>query len=59
MVQTNSHRFNTYVKRLLLSASLVILATSRIITKYFNHLLLYTFTNSPLKIDEPSPTFQL
>ena len=45
MVQTNSHRFNTHVKRLSLSASVVIiiitrlLATSRIITQYFNHLL--------------------
>ena len=58
MVQTNSHRFNTHVKRLSLSASVVIiiitrlLATSRIITQYFNHLLLYNFTTSPLKIDE-------
>ena len=44
MVQTISHRFNTHVKRLSLSASAVIiiitrlLATSRIITQYFNHL---------------------
>ena len=43
MVQTISHRFNTHVKRLSLSASVVIiiitrlLATSRIITQYFNH----------------------
>ena len=57
MVQTNySHRFNTHVKRLSLSASVVIivitrlLATSRIITQYFNHLLLYNFTTSP-KLD--------
>ena len=46
MVQTNSHRFNTHVKRLSLSASVVIiiitclLVTSRIITQYLNHLLL-------------------
>ena len=59
MVQTNSHRFKTHVKRLSLSASVVIiiitrpLATSRIITQYFNHLLLYSLTTSPLKIDEP------
>ena len=59
MVQTNPHRFNTHVKRLWLSASVVIiiitrlLAASRIITQYFNHLLLYNFTTSPLKIDEP------
>ena len=45
MVETNSHRFNTHVKRLSLSGSVVIiiitrlLATSRIITQYFNHLL--------------------
>ena len=45
MVQTNSHRFNTHVKRLSLSASVVIiiitrlLATSIIIIQYFNHLL--------------------
>ena len=45
MVQTISHRFNTHVKRLSLSASVVIiiitrlLATSKIITQYFNHLL--------------------
>ena len=44
MVQTNSHRFNTHVKHLSLSASVVIiiikrlLATRRIITQYFNHL---------------------
>ena len=50
MVQTNSHRFNTHVKRLSLSASVVIiiitrlLATSRILTQYFNHLLFYSFT---------------
>ena len=49
MVRTNSHRFNTHVKHLSLSASVVIiiitrlLATSRIITQYFNHLLLYNF----------------
>ena len=59
MVQTISHRFNTHVKRLSLSASVVIiivtrlLAASRIITQYFNHLLLFNFTTSPLKIDEP------
>ena len=64
MVQTNSHRFNTHVKRLSLSASVVIiiithlLATSRIISQYFNHLLLYSFTTSPLKIDESLSTFQ-
>ena len=45
IVKTNSLRFNTHVKRLSLSASVVIiiitrlLATSRIITQYFNHLL--------------------
>ena len=64
MVQTISHRFNTHVKCLSLSASVVIiistrlLATSRIITHYFNHLLLFNFTTSPLKIDEPLSTFQ-
>ena len=63
-VQLDSHRFNTHVKRLSLSASLVIiintrlLATKRIITQYFDHLLLYNFTTSPLKIDEPFSTFQ-
>ena len=57
MVQTISHGFNTHVKRLSLSASVVIiivtrlLAASRIITQYFNHLLLFNFTTSPLKID--------
>ena len=62
MVQTNSLRFNTHVKRLSLSASVVIiiitllLATSRIIIQYFNHLLLYNLP--PLKIDEPLSTFQ-
>ena len=56
MVETNSHRFNTHVKRLSLSASVVIIIitrlieTSRIITQYFNHLLLYNFTTSPLKL---------
>ena len=67
MVQTNSHRFNTHVKRLSLSASVIIiiitrlLATtcSRIITQYFNHLLLYIFTTSPLKIDESLSTFNV
>ena len=64
MVQTISHRFNTHVKHLSLSASVGIviitrlLATSRIITQYFNHLLLFNFTTSPLKIDEPLSTFQ-
>ena len=64
MVQTISHRFNTHVKRLSLSASVVfiiitrLLATSKIITQYFNHLLLFKFTTSPLKIDEPLTTFQ-
>ena len=62
MVQTISHRFNTPVKRLSLSASVLIiiitrlLATSRITTQYFNDLLLYNFTTSPLKIDEPLST---
>ena len=64
MVQTISHRLNTLVKRLSLSASVVsiiitrLLATSKIITQYFNHLLLFNFTTSPLKIDEPLSTFQ-
>ena len=64
MVQTISHRFNTHVKRFSLSASVVIiiitrlLATSKIIKQYFNHLLLFNFTTSPLKIDEPFKTFQ-
>ena len=64
MVQTISHRFNTHVKRLLLSASVVIIiitrlpATSRVITQYSNHLLLFNFTTSPLKIDEQLSTFQ-
>ena len=64
MVQTNSHRFNTHVKRLSLSASVVFIiitrlfATSRIITQYFNHLLLYNLTTSPLKIDVPLSTLQ-
>ena len=64
MVQTISHRSNTHVKLWSLSASVVIiiitrlLATSRIITQYFNHLLLFNFTTSPLKIDEPLSTFQ-
>ena len=63
MVQTISHRFNTHIKRLL-SASVVIiiitrlLATSKIITQYFNHFLLFNFTTSPLKIDESLSTFQ-
>ena len=60
MVYTNSHRFNTHVKRLSLSASVVfiiitrLLETSRIITQYFNPLLVYNFTTSPLNTDEPS-----
>ena len=59
MIQTISHQFNTHVKRLSLSASVVIiiitrlLATSRIITQYFNHFLLFNFTTSPPKIIEP------
>ena len=63
MVQTISHRFNTHDKRLSLSASVVIIIitrlheTSRIITHYFNHLLLFNFTTSPPKI-EPLSTFQ-
>ena len=64
MVQTHSHRFNTHVKHLSLSGSVVIiiitrlLATSRIITQYFNHLLYCNFTTSPLKIDDSLSTFQ-
>ena len=64
MLQTISHRFNTHVKRFSLSASVVIiiitrlLATSRINTQYFDNLLLYSFTTSPLKIDEPLSTFR-
>ena len=64
MVQIISHRFNTHVKRLPLSASVVsiiitrLLATSRMITQYFNHLLFFNLTTSPLKIDEPLSTFQ-
>ena len=56
--------FNTHVKRLSLSASAVIivitrlLATSRLIKQYFNHLLLYNFTTSPFKSNEPLSTFQ-
>ena len=63
MVQAISHQFNSHVKRLSLSASVVIIiitrlfATSRIITQYFNHLLLLNFTTSPLKINEPLSTF--
>ena len=65
MVQTISHRFNTHVKRLSLSASVVIiiitrlLASIRLITQYFNHLLLLNFTTSPLKIDEPLSIFPI
>ena len=50
MVQTISHRFNTHVKRLSLSASVVIiiitrlLATSRIITQYF---IIYSYIILP------------
>ena len=50
MVQTISHRFNTHVKRLSLSASVVIiiitrlLATSRIITQYS---IIYCYTILP------------
>ena len=64
MVQTNSYRLNTHVKYMSLSASVVIIiitcppATSRIITQHFKHLLLYNFTISRLKIDEPFSTFQ-
>ena len=49
MVQTISHRFNTHVKRLSLSASVVIiiithlLATSRIITQYVNQFTVIQF----------------
>ena len=61
MVQTNSHRFITHVKRLSLSASVVIIIVTRLlasrlvesshnITQYFNHLLLFNFTTSPLKL---------
>ena len=49
MVQTTSHRFNTHVKRLSLSASAVIiiitrlLATSRIITQLFQSFTIIQF----------------
>ena len=54
VVQTISHRFNTHVKRLSLSTSVVIiiitflLATSRIITQYFNHIQFYHQVHSKL-----------
>ena len=49
MVQTNSHRFNTHVKCLSLSASVVIIIITLVeSSQYFNHLLLYNFTTSPL-----------
>ena len=42
MVQANSHRFNTLVKRMSTSVVIIIitrfLATCRISTQYFNHL---------------------
>ena len=53
MVQTISHQFNTHVKCLSLSASVVIiiitrlLATSKIITQYFNHLLCNSYSILP------------
>ena len=65
MVQTNSHRFNTYVEHFSLSDSVVIiiitclLENSRITKQYFNHLLSNNFTTSSLKINEPSSIFQL
>ena len=56
MVQTNSHRFNTHVKHLSLSASVVIiiiiglLATSRIITQYSIIYCCTSFTTSYSKL---------
>ena len=65
MVQTISHRFNTHVKRLSLSCfcgnhyyHTPPCNLGRIITQYFNHLLLFNFTTSSLKIDEPLSTLQ-
>ena len=56
MVQTIFHQFNTHVKRLSLSASVVIIIITRLLATY--HLLLFNFTTSPLKSDEPLSTFQ-
>ena len=39
MVQTISHQFNTHVSLVIIIITRL-LATSRIITQYFNHLLL-------------------
>ena len=62
MAQTNSHRSNTHVKRLSLSSSMLIiiitrlLATSRIITQHFNHLL---YTILPPVLSKMTSHFQL
>ena len=62
MVQTIPHRFNTHVKHLSLSASVIIsiitrlLATSRIITEYFNHLLLFNFAINGFEYSETDMT---
>ena len=57
MVQTNFHRFNTHVNVCLLRW-LLLLSHASLQLIDFNHLLLYNFTTSPLKIDEPLSTFQ-
>ena len=64
MVQTNSHQFNTHVKRLSLSASVVIIiitASLQLVESSHNIPIIYCytiFTTSPLKIDEALSTFQ-
>ena len=62
MVQTNSHRFNTHVKRLSLSASVVSLlshASLQLVESSHNISIIYCYTIlPPLKIDEPLSTFQ-
>ena len=59
MVQTNSHRFNTHVKRLSLSASVVIIIITRplqLVESSLNISIIYFY--SSLKIDEPLSTYQ-
>ena len=64
MVQTNSHQFNTHVKRLSLSASVVIIiitASLQLVESSHNISIIYRytiFTTSPLIIDEGLSTFQ-
>ena len=58
MVQTNSHRFNTHVKRLLLSASVVMVIITRLLASH-NISIIYCCTILPPVLSKLMSHYQL